>query len=339
MKAIRIHRHGGPEVLQIDDLSVPEPKGNEVLVKIKAAALNHLDIWVRRGIPGLSLPLILGSDGAGIIESAGSEVTQNQNLAIGDEVFIVPFRTTETDHHNEELSRSYQILGEHLDGVQAQYVSIPAEFVMAKPKELTFDQAAAFPLAYMTAYHMLVKKVQLQKGQYILIWGASSGIGSAAIQIARMYGTTIITTAGSDHKAEFAHQIGADFVINYNRENVSEKVRKITNNQGVDIIFEHIGEQSWIHSLRSLKRGGKIIICGSTTGPNVTLDLRHIYIKHQQIIGSTMGNRQDLLELSSLIDKGKIKPIVGQSLPFEDIRRAHQILENNQQMGKVVITF
>jgi NADPH:quinone reductase-like Zn-dependent oxidoreductase len=186
---------------------------------------------------------------------------------------------------------------------------------------------------------MLVKKVQLLKGQYILIWGASSGIGSAAIQIAKIYGTTIITTAGTDEKTEFARHIGADFVINYDQENVSEKVREITNNQGVDIVFEHIGEQSWPHSLRSLKRGGKIVICGSTTGPKVGLDLRHIYIKHQQIIGSTMGNRQDLSELSSLIDMGKIKPIVGTSLSYKDIHQAHQILENNQQKGKVVINF
>jgi NADPH:quinone reductase-like Zn-dependent oxidoreductase len=339
MKAIRIHTHGGPEVIQIDEIPIPPPKENEVLVKIKSAALNHLDLWVRKGIPGLSLPLILGSDGAGIIESVGKKVVQTEEVKIGDEVFIVPFRTTETNQSTEELSDSYKILGEHLDGVQAEFVSVPNKFVMAKPKKLTFEQAAAFPLAYMTAYHMLVKKVQLIKGQYILIWGASSGVGSAAIQIAKMYGTITITTAGTDEKTEFARQIGADFVINYNKENVSEKVQDITKNQGVDIVFEHSGEQSWPHSLRSLKKGGKIVICGSTTGPKVGLDLRHIYIKHQQIIGSTMGNRKDLSELTSLMEDGKIKPIIGSSLSYKDIQQAHQILENNQQMGKVVVNF
>jgi len=339
MKAIRIHEHGGPEVLQIDEVPIPQPKENEVLIKIKAAALNHLDLWVRKGIPGLPLPLILGSDGAGIVESLGSEVVKTGKVQIGDEVFLVPFRTSESDVSFEELSDSYEILGEHIDGTQTEYISVPVEFIMPKPKKLTFEEAAAFPLAYMTAYHMLVKKINLLEEYNVLIWGASSGVGSAAIQIAKMYGTRVITTTGTDQKSEFAHQIGADHVINYKKEDVGQRVREITHNRGVDIIIEHIGEQSWSHSLRSLKKGGKIVVCGSTTGPIVGLDLRHIYIKHQQIIGSTMGNRQDLSELSALMDQGKIKPIIGASLPYKDIHQAHRILEQNQQMGKVVIYF
>lgn len=239
----------------------------------------------------------------------------------------------------EELSDKYEILGEHLDGTQAEYVTAPADFVMPKPQNLTLEEAAAFPLAYMTAYHMLTKKVQLKEGQNVLIWGASSGIGSAAIQIAKIYGATVISTSSSTQKSEFAHRLGADHVINYNRENVSQRVWEITQSQGADVIFEHVGAQSWSDSLRSLKKGGKIIVCGSTTGPIVRLDLRHLYIKHQQIIGSTMGNRQDLSELSYLMDQGKIKPVVGECLPFTDIQKAHQILEQNQQMGKIVINF
>jgi NADPH:quinone reductase-like Zn-dependent oxidoreductase len=339
MKAIRIHKHGGPEVLQIDEIPIPMVKESEVLIKIKTAALNHLDLWVRKGIPGLSLPLILGSDGAGIIESIGSKIVETGTYKIGDEVFLVPFRTNEPIELAEELSDTYDILGEHLDGTQAEYVSAPADFIIPKPERLTMQEAAAFPLAYMTAFHMLTKKVKLREGQDVLIWGASSGVGSAAIQIAKMYGATVVTTTSTDQKTEFAHALGADHVINYKQVDVSQRVLELTKNKGVDVIFEHIGEQSWSHSIRSLKKGGKLIVCGSTTGPIVNLDLRHIYIKHQQIIGSTMGNRQDLLELSSLIDQGKIKPIIGTSLSFKDIQQAHQILERNQQMGKVVINF
>jgi NADPH:quinone reductase-like Zn-dependent oxidoreductase len=290
-------------------------------------------------MPGITLPLILGSDGSGIIEEVGSEAVKMGNFQIGGEVFIVPFRSSMPYGSSEELSEKYEILGKQLDGTQAEFVSAPYEFVMPKPQNLTMDEAAAFPLAFMTAYHMLTKKVQLTEGQFVLIWGASSGIGSAAIQIAKLYGTTVITTSSSNQKTEFAYSLGADYVIDYNQDNVSESVLRITKNKGVDIIFEHVGEESWPHSLRSLKKGGKIVICGATTGPKVHLDLRHLYIKHQQIIGSTMGNRQDLSELSFLIDQGKIKPVIGSRFPFSDIKKAHQLLEDNQQLGKVVITF
>lgn len=339
MKAIRIHKHGGPEVLQIDEITVPQVKRNEVLVKIKSAALNHLDLWVRKGIPGLSLPLILGSDGAGTIELVGSDVHKNEHIKIGQEVFIVPFRSDKPIGSNEELSDRYEILGEHLNGTQAEFISVPVDFVMPKPNHLTWNEAAAFPLAYMTAYHMLTKKVQLKEEQSMLIWGASSGIGSAAIQIAKHYGIKVITTSGSEQKTEFAYSLGADHVINYKDENVSKTVLEITNGLGVDFVFEHVGEESWPSSLKSLKKGGKIIVCGSTTGPKVHLDLRHLYIKHQQIIGSTMGNREDLAELSILIDLGKIKPIVGECFHFTEIKKAHEILEKNQHMGKIVIKF
>ena len=339
MKVIRIHEHGGPEVIQIDEIPVPQPRENEVLIKIKAAALNHLDLWVRNGIPGLSLPLILGSDAAGVVESVGPVTTNSGKFTPGDDVFLVPFRTNEINESSEELSDSYRILGEHVNGVQSEYVIAPEDFVMRKPANLSLEEAAAFPLAYMTAYHMLVKKVQLTSGQNILIWGASSGVGSAAIQIAKYYSAMVITTAGTDEKSKLAHHLGADHVINYKLENVSNRIAEITKKQGVDVVFEHVGEQSWSHSLRSLKKGGKIVTCGSTTGPKVSLDLRHLYIKHQQIIGSTMGNRQDLSELSSLIEQEKIKPVIGTSLSYKDIRKAHRILEQNQQMGKIVINF
>jgi len=326
-------------VLQIDEIDVPRVKKNEILVRIHSAALNHLDLWVRKGIPGISLPIILGSDGAGIIETLGSDIAKDQQMRTGDEVFLVPFRSSEPFGSAEEFSESYKILGEHLDGTQAEFVCVPVNFVMPKPRRLTWEQTSAFPLAYMTAYHMLTKKVHLKEGQYVLIWGASSGIGSAAIQIAKLYGTTVITTTSTEQKTKFAYNLGADYVINYNHDDVGKSVLNITKSKGVDVVFEHVGEKSWSHSLRSLKKGGKIIVCGSTTGPRIQMDLRHLYIKHQQIIGSTMGNRQDLSELSIILEQGKIKPIVGECLHFTEIKKAHEILEQNQQMGKIVINF
>lgn len=339
MKAIRIHQHGGPEVLQIDDIDIPKPSPGEVLIKIKTAALNHLDLWVRKGMPGVPLPIIPGSDGAGIIEELGTEFSEPQKYSIGDQVFIVPFRSTLPFGSSEELSERYLILGEHINGVQAEYITAPLDFIMPKPEKLSWEETAAFPLAYMTAYHMLTKKVQLHQGQTILIWGASSGIGSAAVQIAKLYDTYVITTAGSDTKIKFAHALGADAVINYNKDNVSQCVKEITGGKGVDVIFEHVGEKSWKHSLKSLKIGGKIVTCGATTGASVRIDLRHLFIKHQQIIGSTMGNREDLSELRSLIEKGKIKPVISQIFPYNEIQKAHKVLENNEQHGKVILQF
>ena len=339
MKAIRVHKHGGIEVLRIDEIDVPAIKDDEVLVKIHAASLNHLDLWVRKGLPGISLPIILGSDGAGVITALGSKIAKEGKLHSGDEVFLVPFRSPEPFGSDEELSESYKILGEHLDGTQAEFVNVPYDFVMPKPPTLTWEQTSAFPLAYMTAYHMLTKKVRLEEGQWVLVWGASGGIGSAAVQIAKLYGATVIATSGSQQKSEFAHHLGADYVINYQHEDVGKSVLDLTKSKGVDIVFEHVGEKSWPQSLRSLKKGGKIVTCGATTGPRVMLDLRHLYIKHQQIIGSTMGNRQDLSELLSLINQGKIKPVLGASFHYTEIKKAHELLEKNQQMGKIVITF
>ena len=237
MKAIRIHQHGDPDVLRIDDLDIPSIKPNEVLIKIKSAALNHLDLWVRKGLPGIPLPIIMGSDGAGVIEAVGDDLAGKDAYRTGDEVFIVPFRSNLPYGSAEELSKRYQILGEHLDGTQAEFVTVPIDYVMPKPKNLSWEETAAFPLATLTAYHMLTKKLQLNSNQTILIWGASSGIGSAAIQIARLHNTNVITTAGSEEKIEIAKRLGAHYIINYHQENVTQRIKEITGGEGVDIVF------------------------------------------------------------------------------------------------------
>lgn len=338
MKAIRIHRHGGNGVLKIDILEKPKPDHRDILVKIKYAALNHLDIFVREGFPAIPLPLILGSDAAGEVIEVGADV---KNIKQGDEVINIPFRIPSGDplikENNENLSLNYSIPGEHSDGMQAEYVTIPQEFIMAKPQNISWQEAASFPLASLTAYHMLVRKVNLQKGQWVLIYGASGGVGSAAIQIAKAIGAYVITTVGSDEKAEMAKKQGADYVINYKENAIGKTAKEISG--GIDIVFEHSGEQTWKDSLRCLNIGGKIVTCGATTGPFVNIDLRALFIKQQQIIGSTMGTLQDMKNVLKLVEQEKLKPVVGKIFDFEDVRSAHKWLESGKQFGKIVLKF
>ncbi len=343
MKAIRIHEHGSVEVLKIDDLSTPDIQPDEVLVKIRTAALNHLDIFVRNGIPGVPLPLIMGSDGAGEIVDTGKLVRNEYDFRPGDEIITVPIRSCGKCGYclsgEENLCREFKIPGEHIDGTQAEYIAVPAKYILRKPKSLSWDDAAAFPLAAMTAYHMLTRKTSVKSGDILLIYGASSGVGSAAIQFAKAKGATVITTAGSPEKMAMAKKLGADHVIDYKNKPVGKTVKELTAGRGVDTVIEHTGAATWPDSLRSLSIGGKIVTCGATTGPYVKIDLRALFIKHQQLIGSTMGTRRDLIEICDLIDQGKFKPLVDGQFQFSEIKDAHQRLESGSQSGKVVIRF
>lgn len=343
MQAIRIHTHGGLDALSIDTLPIPTIRNDEVLIRIKAAALNHLDLWVRKGIPGVPLPLIMGSDGAGVIEKIGETAEKVSGWKSGDEVIMAPIRScgkcAACLNEQENLCMHFQIPGEQVDGTQAEYIVVPAQYVFNKPKQLSWEEAAALPLASLTANHMLTRKVQIKSGDWILVWGASSGVGSAAIQIAKSFGARVITTVGSDDKKQLAEKLGADFIINYNDQPVGKAVKDLTNGNGVDVVIEHSGEKTWPDSLRALKLGGKIVTCGATTGSKVQIDLRALFIKHQQIIGSTMGTRQDLAEVIKLVEHGNFKPIVGRVFPFREIKAAHEWLEQGRQSGKVVISF
>ena len=340
MRAVRIHRHGSAEVLQIDQLDIPQPAAGEALVQVRAAALNHLDLWLRKGLRGIPLPLIMGSDAAGVIEQINSD-EQQAEFQPGDDVILIPYRCCGTCGYclqdRENYCTKYQIAGEQIQGYQADYVTIPLRYLLPRPKNIGWEAAAAFPLAYMTAWHMLHRKAQVRADDRVLVWGASSGVGSAAVQIAKAAGAMVITTAGNDKKSEFGLKIGADHVINYHNENVGVRTLEITGGEGVDIIIEHVGIASWPHSLRALKRGGKIVTCGATTGAEVHIDLRHLFIKRQQILGSTMGDMQDLRSLLGLIEEEKIIPVYSHVLPLEEIREAHTILENGDNMGKVVL--
>lgn len=343
MSAVRIHEHGSRNKLRIDSLPVPEIQAGEILIKVKTAALNHLDIWVRKGIPGVPLPLIMGSDAAGLIEKIGSEAARAFSFSEGDEVLAVPIRSCgHCDfclRGQDNLCRDFHIPGESIQGTQAEFIAVPAKYVLAKPKNLSWPEAAALPLAAMTAYHMLVSKARLTSGEWILIYGASSGIGSLAIQIAKALGANIITTAGNTDKMALARNLGADHVINYKEQSIGKTVREITAGKGVEVVFEHTGAQTWNESLRALSKGGRIVTCGATTGPVVKIDLRALFIKHQQIIGSTMGTRQDMMEILELVHADKLKPVVDTLFPFNEIKNAHKRLEEGRQFGKIVITF
>ncbi len=343
MKAIRIHAHGNRQVLQIDEMDYPRIAADEVLIKVKSSALNHLDLWVREGIPGVSLPMIMGSDATGIVQKAGRIAARDYPFQKGDEVITVPIRSC--GHcafclsGRENLCREFHIPGESVQGVQAEYISVPAKYVLPKPGSLDWHQAAALPLAAMTAYHMLIPKAGLKYGDWILIYGASSGIGSAAIQMAKALGATVITTVGSDQKQEVARQLGADYIINYNKQPVGKSVLQLTQGRGVDVVFEHPGAKTWNDSLRALRKGGKLVTCGATTGPLVKIDIRSLFIKHQQLIGSTMGTLHDVLQILKMVDRKQFKPIVSKVFSYEDIKEAHRYLEEGEQFGKVVIDF
>lgn len=343
MKAIRIHEHGGVEVLRVDEVAMPEIEPHEVLINVQAAALNHLDIWVRKGIPGVHLPQIMGSEAAGIVVEVGEVAHDKYHFQKGDEVFTVPIRTCGHCVYclsgRENLCYEFQIPGESTDGVQAQYIAVPGDFVLKKPGNLTWEETAAFPLSGMTAYHMLSEKAHIRPEDWVLIYGASSGVGSSAIQIAKAFGASVITTAGNAEKEKLAKKLGADYVIRYDQQPIGKTVKELTEGEGVDVIVEHPGEKTWKESLRALRRGGKIVTCGATTGPDAVIDLRALFIKHQQIIGSTMGTRKDIIDLLALIDRGLFKPVIAKVFPFEKVQEAHRFLEEGKAFGKVVLKF
>lgn len=342
MKAIRVHEHGGIEKLVIDSLPAPAPKPGEVIVRIKATSINHLDIWVRGGLPGVTfrLPMVLGSDGAGIITALGSEVS---DLQIGDRVLLSPATSCGKCAHclsgRDNLCREYKILGEHCDGVDAELVSVKRENVFKVPENVAFEDVAASALVFITAYQMLVDKANVQPNEEVLIMGAGSGVGSAAIQIAKLYGARVIAVAGSEEKLEKAKAIGADDVINYNVEKISQAVRSLTDKRGVDIVFEHTGQATWQESIMSVKHGGRIVTCGATTGFDATTDLRHIFARQLTIYGSTMASKSRLHVLLDLLSRKKFKAVIDRAFPFTEVREAHKVMENRQHFGKIILNF
>lgn len=341
MKAIRISEHGNQDVLKIVDLPEPVPKDDEVKIKIKASSLNHMDIWVRNGIPGIGeLPLILGCDAAGEITEVGAETSLHK---VGDRVFIFPLQSCENckfcNTGKPNQCKDFKIYGEHIDGTHREFITLKEKYVLPLPKNLSFEEGAAFPLTFLTAWHMLMEKGELKHDEDVLIMAAASGIGVAAVQIAKIFGAKVIATASTKEKINHIKELGADEVIDHYNESISKRIKEITNKKGVELIFEHVGEKVWNDCLKSLAWSGRLVTCGATSGPKVTTDLRHIFIKQQKIIGSTMGTPKDMKEVCKLLEDGKIKPIVDKTFSFTEIKAAHEYLENSKNLGKVVITW
>ena len=323
MKAVRIHEDGGPEVLRYEDADDPVAGPGEILVRLRAASLNHLDIWTRQGLPSAPKPRILGADGAGVVEALGDGTDA---FSPGDEVVI-----------NPGLEDGAHIIGEHSDGTHAELIAVPEEYVHPLPSSLSFEEAAAFPLVFETAYRMLATRANLQEGEWVLVWGAGGGVASAALVIAKALGGRVIATSSSDEKLDKAREAGADAVVNHETGDVAVAVKEATGGRGADVVIEHVGEATWKTSLQAAATEGRIVVCGATSGPNPPAQLHRIWWKQLSILGSTMGTRADFAGVYELVASGAAKPIVDSVFPLSEAAAAHEHLESGKQFGKVVL--
>jgi len=341
MKAVLFRAHGGPDKLSYEDLPTPTIGPEEVLVRVKACALNHLDIWIREGNPAYPMPLphVLGSDVAGIVEQVGG---QSDSVTVGQRVFVSPgiscWRCDACLAGRDNFCRSYSLLGALAHGGYAEYVKVPFRNVLPIPENLSFEQAAAFPLVSVTASHMLFALAGLQHGETILIMGAGSGVGSMVVQMAKLAGARVITTVGTDDKIPKAVILGADAVINHAREKVSERVKLLTEGRGVDVVIEHIGPEVWDSCLESLAKGGRLVTCGATTGGDVKLNLRYVFSRQLTIRGSYMGTRAELVKASELMGQGRLISVIDRTFPLQEARPAQQLMLSRKFFGKIVLT-
>ncbi|MBI3840649.1 MAG: zinc-binding dehydrogenase [Thaumarchaeota archaeon] len=341
MKAVRFHRHGGPEVLQYEDVPDPEPNADEALVRVRACALNHLDIWARNGLRNVEIPLphISGSDIAGTVEWVPGEETA---LRKGDEVIVNPGlgcgRCEKCLLGKDNQCRYYSILGYGNDGGYAELVKAPRRNLIAKPAGMNFVDAASFPLVFLTAYHMLVTKAAIGAGDTVLVLGANSGVGSAAIQVAKLFGARVIATAGDGEKAKKARELGADEVVDHYKQDVLEETRKLTGKRGVDVVVEHVGKDTWDGSVKALAKGGRLVLCGATSGADVTTDLRYVYNRELTIYGSFMASKGELLKVVELFNAGRLRAVVDSEYPLSRAAEAQEKMEARRHFGKLVLT-
>jgi NADPH:quinone reductase-like Zn-dependent oxidoreductase len=339
MNAMVLREHGGPEVLHLEQLPIPEPDAGEVRVQIKAVALNHLDIWARRGGPAFKLtyPHRLGSDIAGIIDAVGA----GGKAVVGTKVVVQPGlscgRCASCLGGHDNLCRFYSILGEHAQGGYAEYIVVPEVNLAPYPEMLDFAHAAAGILPFLTAWQMVVHKARVQPGDAVLVQGAGSGIGVAAIQIAKLYGARVIATAGSDEKGGRAMELGADHVVNYATQDFVAEAKRLTDKRGVDLVIEHVGGDVMAKSVLATALGGRIVTCGTTAGFEPKIDFRHVFFRQIEILGSTMGPKGSLFRILEHVRLGKLKPVVDRVLPLWDAREAHRALEAREAFGKIVL--
>ncbi len=340
MKAVMFHRHGGPEVLSYEDAPDPVPDSDEALVRVRACALNRLDIWARNGLPDVEIPLphISGSDIAGSVEWVPPE---EKEFRKGDQVVVNPGlgcgRCEKCLTGRDNQCRYYSIVGYGTDGGYAELVKVPRRNLVARPAGLTDAQAAAFPLVFLTAYHMLVTKARLVAGETVLVLGAGSGVGSAAVQIAKAQGARVIATAAGAEKGRKARDIGADEVIDRGSQDILEEARRLTGKRGVDVVVEHVGKATWAGSLRALAKGGRLVVCGATTGADAVTDLRYVFNRELTVYGSFMAGKGELLDAMELLRQGKVGPVVDSEFPLAKAADAQRRMESGDHFGKVVL--
>ena len=340
MKAAIFKQHGGPEVLEYAEVPDPQIRANEALVEVRGCALNHLDIFVRRGMPGIEIPLphILGCDVSGVVREVGELVTW---VKPGDEVMVQPGVSCghcEACLNGEDnLCREYDMIGYRRDGGYAELVAVPGVNLIPKPPQLSWEEAAALPLVTVTAWHMLVTRANVQPGENVLVHAAGSGVGSVAIQIAKLRGARVLTTASSDEKLAKARELGADVTINYTQDDWPKEVRRLTDRKGVDVVVEHTGAATWPGSISSLKNNGRLVTCGATSGFDARTDLRQVFYRHLTLLGSFMGSKAELLEAMKFVREGKIHGVVDRVLPLSEARQAHELIEDRAQFGKIVL--
>jgi NADPH:quinone reductase-like Zn-dependent oxidoreductase len=340
MKAVVFSQHGGPDVLEFKDVPDPKLGRGDVLIEVKATSINHIDIFLRRGMPGIkvALPKIVGSDAAGVIRQVGADVS---GLSVGQRVTINPGISC---GHCEFCAAgfgsqctTYAMIGENREGAYAELIAVPSHIVLPIPDSLSFNEAAAAPLVFLTAWSMLVGKGNIRPGEDVLILGAGAGVGTAAIQIAKMAGCRVLATASTDEKLQRAKDLGADVLINYAKDEFDKKVRELTDKRGVDVVIDYIGADTWVRSLRSARRGGRVLTCGATTGFAPQTDLRQIFFRQVQVFGSTMGSHREFLDVMKCVFRGQLKPIIDRVLPLAEARRGHELIEQRAVFGKIVL--
>jgi NADPH:quinone reductase-like Zn-dependent oxidoreductase len=337
MKAVRFHEHGGPEVLRYEDVPDPAVGPGEALVRVRACALNHLDLWQRRGIARVSIPFphISGADVAGEVVVAPRDVPMSRRVMIQPGLSCGQCDMCLSGRDNE--CAQYDVLGNQSDGGYAEFVTVPAQNLVALPDEVDFIQAAAFPLTFLTAWHMLITRAKLRAGEDVLVLAAGSGVGQAAVQVAWLHGARVFATAGSDEKLKRARELGAYEVINHHTQDLVAEIRRLTDKRGVDVVVEHVGEATWEKSVRALARGGRLVTCGATTGYQGAIDLRLLFARQLSLLGSFMGTKGELLRVARFFFSRQLKPVVDRTFPLADAAEAQRYLERSGQFGKVVL--
>ena len=339
MKAVRFHEHGGPEVLRYEEAPEPELGPGEVLVRVRACALNHLDVWARRGLPRVTIPMphISGSDIAGeVIRPTAAEVSPGRRVMLQPGISCGRCPACLSGKDNECVR--YEVVGYlHHPGGYAEFTKVPVENLVSIPDDIDFVRAAAFPLTFLTAWHMLMTRAQLKRGEDVLVIAAGSGVGQAAIQIACLHGARVFATAGSEEKLKRAKLLGAYEAIDHHHQDVAEEILRLTNRRGVDVVIEHVGEATWPKSVRSLARGGRLVTCGATTGAVGGIDLRALFGKQLSILGSYMGTKGELLRVAKFFFAGQLKPVIDRTFPLAEAAAAHHCLEQSQHFGKIVL--